>query len=133
MFFLCFDFEIMQVINSAPGGKTLQHVLQIGDFRKATITQLLDKMEPNKQTWSEHFIFHKILTKLQHWQKFWDKSCLHLVMYLIHRQYKLGLNTLFFPANFLQSWAVWKNERHCLGWDSMLSHNKNCSKAATNT
>ena len=27
------------------------YVLQISDFRKATVTRLLDKMEPNKQPW----------------------------------------------------------------------------------
>ena len=38
--------------------------------------------------------FDKITT----FTKVWDKSCLHLIIYPIHQQYKLSLITSFFPA-----------------------------------
>ena len=46
------------------------YVLQIDDFGRATVTQLLDKMEPNKQPWvkatkADKYLLYKFLLILQ--------------------------------------------------------------------
>ena len=57
--------------------------------------------------WLEHFIFHQILTKLQHCHHFWAKSSLQVGMYLIIHTCKLIFTQWWWKCwNIVKIW--WK-------------------------